>query len=51
MTDAVAAGAWPEKENANAGRISQITEHIKQVIFLEFIFSKIIIQTNTLKGL
>ena len=31
MVDAVAAGAWPEKENQNASRINQIYEHVKQV--------------------
>ena len=31
MVDAVAAGAWPEKENSNTARINEIYEHVKQV--------------------
>jgi hypothetical protein len=31
MDDAVAAGAWPEKENSKTARVNQIVEYVKQV--------------------
>ena len=31
MDDAVAAGAWPEKENLKTARVNQIVEYVKQV--------------------
>ena len=31
MEDAVAAGAWPEKENPNLARVNQVVEYVKQV--------------------
>ena len=31
MEDAMAAGAWPEKENPNTTRINEIIDYVKQV--------------------
>ena len=31
MEDAVAAGAWPEKQNENAERVAEIVDYVKQV--------------------
>ena len=31
MDDAMAAGAWPEKENPNTTRINEIIDYVKQV--------------------
>ena len=31
MEDTAAAGAWPERENKNAGRVAEIVDYVKQV--------------------